>query len=140
MLLHHGDDLGVEVLLERLHARDLRVSLVANRNHDAYAMAPSWLAERFQLPLLATLPERSRALGMSAVGDFDGDGTPDLAIPSFDRATLRIVTFKPVAQDIASVKLPSDARTDIGVIAREQAPPALLLGLADGTLVMIRPD
>lgn len=52
--------------LERLHARDLRVSLVANRNHDAYAMAPSWLAERFQLPLLATLPERSRALGMSA--------------------------------------------------------------------------
>jgi FG-GAP-like repeat len=82
----------------------------------------------------------TRALGMSAVGDFDGDGTPDLAIPSFDRATLRIVTFKPVAQDIASVKLPSDARTDIGVIAREQAPPALLLGLADGTLVMIRPD
>ncbi|MBS0533131.1 MAG: VCBS repeat-containing protein [Proteobacteria bacterium] len=80
----------------------------------------------------------TRALGMSAVADFDGDGTPDLALPSFDRTRLRIVAFKPVAQDIASIKLPSDARTNIGVIARDNGPPALLLGLADGSLVVIR--
>lgn len=82
----------------------------------------------------------TRAIGMSAVADFDGDGTPDLAIPAFDRSSLRIVTFKPVAQDVASIKLPSDALTNIGVIARDNAPPALLLGLADGSLVVIRRD
>ncbi|MBS0246089.1 MAG: VCBS repeat-containing protein [Proteobacteria bacterium] len=82
----------------------------------------------------------TRAIGMSAVGDFDGDGTPDLAVPSFDHSRLRIVTFKPVAQETASIKLPSDARTDIGVVARDKAPPALLLGLVDGSLVLIRRD
>lgn len=54
------------VELERLRARDLRVSLVVNRHDDAYAVPAARLAERFRLPLLAALPERSRALGMSA--------------------------------------------------------------------------
>ncbi|MFA6264665.1 MAG: VCBS repeat-containing protein [Pseudolabrys sp.] len=80
----------------------------------------------------------SRALGMGAVADFDGDGSPDLALPSLDRTRLRIVAFKPSAREIASVPLPSDARSNIGVIARGDAPPALAIALADGSLVIVR--
>ncbi len=82
----------------------------------------------------------SRALGMSAVADFNGDGTPDLALPSFDLTRLRIVSFRPAPREIASIALPSNAAGNIGVLARENAPPALAVALADGTLVVVRND
>lgn len=82
----------------------------------------------------------SRALALSAVADFNGDGTPDLALPSLDLSRLRIVSFKPVAHEIASIPLPSDAHSNIGIIARNGASPALALALADGTLVVVRND
>jgi pilus assembly protein CpaE len=52
--------------LERAQARDLRVSLVVNRYDEACGMTATRMAERFGLPLLATLPERSRPLRTSA--------------------------------------------------------------------------
>ena len=36
----------------------------------------------------------SRALGLSWTADFDGDGHPDLAVPSLDRRTLRIIGLR----------------------------------------------
>lgn len=85
----------------------------------------------------------TRALDLSAVADFDGDGTADIAIPSLDRTHLRIVSFAPNAREIASVKLPAKAVTNLALIAATPAagkfaPPAILTGLADGSLVVIR--
>lgn len=48
--------------LERSQARDLRVSLVINRYDEACGINGARLAERFGVPLLTVLPERSRAL------------------------------------------------------------------------------
>jgi hypothetical protein len=77
----------------------------------------------------------SDALAMSAAADFDGDGTADLALPSFDRTQLRIVSFKPEMREIAVVPLPAPAATDLALIP---GPPRLIaLGLADGSLVTI---
>jgi hypothetical protein len=77
----------------------------------------------------------SDALAMSAAADFDGDGAADLALPSFDRTQLRIVSFKPEMHEIAAVPLPAPAATDLALIP---GPPALIaLGLADGSLVTI---
>jgi len=52
--------------LERAQARDLRVSLLINRYDEACGISGARMSERFGLPLLATLPERSRTLRAAA--------------------------------------------------------------------------
>jgi hypothetical protein len=81
----------------------------------------------------------SRALNMSAAADFDGDKSLDLAVPSLDRSRLRFLSFMP-AREIASVALPAKAVTNLGLVAIENSPPAVVLGLEDGTLVVVRRD
>lgn len=80
----------------------------------------------------------TRAIDMSAVADFDGDGIADLAVPSLDRKRLRLIAFVPDAHEIASVPLPAKAVTDFGLITTKSGAPALALGLADGALVLVR--
>jgi len=79
----------------------------------------------------------SRAQQMSATADFDGDKIPDIAVPSLDRSRLRFLSFMP-AHEIASVELPAKAVTNLGLIAIENGPPAVVVGLADGSLVAVR--
>jgi hypothetical protein len=75
---------------------------------------------------------------MAAVADFDGDGIADIAAPSLDRSRLRIVTFAPSAREIASVPLPAKAVTNFSLVAQAAGPPATAVGLADGSLAVIR--
>lgn len=79
----------------------------------------------------------SRALGMSATADFDGDGRPDLAVASLDRRTLRLIAFAPQIRDIARVPLPAQVVTNLAtVMVRDRL--AVIAGLANGQLVMVR--
>ncbi len=70
-------------------------------------------------------------LGLSAVADFDGDGIADLAIPSKDRRTLRILTIKGGAREIARRPLPSEARTDF-ILEKANGRTSVAVGLSDG--------
>jgi hypothetical protein len=79
----------------------------------------------------------SRALDMAAVADFNGDNLADLAIPSLDRTRLRIVSFSPRVQELASIALPAKAATNLGLLKGVTAP-AVAFGLADGSLVVVR--
>jgi hypothetical protein len=79
----------------------------------------------------------SRALHMSATADFDGDGKPDLAVPSLDRKSLRLVAFAPRPREIARIALPARVTTGIGLVIPGDAP-AVLLGLEDGKLMLLR--
>ena len=78
----------------------------------------------------------SRALGLSATADFDRDGQPDLAVPSLDRRSLRLIAFSPSARDIAHVAMPARIATDFATVQR-QGRPAILLGLENGQLVLV---
>jgi hypothetical protein len=76
----------------------------------------------------------SRALGMSATADFNGDGRADLALPSLDRRALRLIAFTPAPTELARVPLPARVATNIGAL-RERV--ALVFGLEDGALVLV---
>ena len=91
-----------------------------------------------ELPDIANHIVGTRAIDMAAVADFDGDKIPDIAAPSLDRTHLRIVSFAPSPREIASVALPATAATNLGLIAQGAGPPAIAVGLADGSLAAIR--
>ena len=78
----------------------------------------------------------SRALGMSSTGDFDGDGRPDLAVPSLDRRTLRLIAFTPQPHDIARVRLPARVATNVATIMM-RGRLAVVFGLDNGQLIMV---
>jgi hypothetical protein len=80
----------------------------------------------------------TRALHMSAVADFDGDGIADIALPSLDRSRLRIVSFAPSPREIANVELSDKAVTNLGLLAGEDGAPGIVVGLANGALVLVR--
>jgi len=54
--------------LEALGVRDGRLQLVINRHDEAGGLAPQQIAERFSLPLLATLPDCHRLRGSANHG------------------------------------------------------------------------
>ena len=59
----------------------------------------------------------SPELGLSAVGDFNGDGTPDLAVPSKDLKTIRFLRLTDQWQEFDRVKLKSRIAEDFDAIS-----------------------
>ena len=122
---------------------DGRLDIALVRQPHAVAMLELWSFNASALHKVAELPDvtdhiaGSRALDMAAAADFDGDGVADLALPSLDRKALRLIAFVPQPREIASVPLPAQAQTNIGLM-RNGNMTVLVLGLADGSLVSVR--
>jgi hypothetical protein len=101
-----------------------------------------WTLRPDGLREIATLDDASNHvagspnLGLSAVADFDADGTADLAIPTLDRRSVRFITFKGGVRELARRHLPSPAVSDFA-IAREAGKPIVVVGLAGGRKVRI---
>ncbi len=98
------------------------------------------LAREMQLPGFSNHAIGSRVQGMSAAGDFDGDGIPDLALPGDDRRTIRIISIaKGEVAELARIALPGRIVTElIAVKPRAAKRPAIVTGLHTGVLAIIR--
>jgi hypothetical protein len=105
---------------------------------EMWSWADKQLRKIAEVPNVANHIAGTRQIDMAATADFDGDGIADLAVPSLDRWRLRIIAFAANAREIASVPLPSKATTNLGLVADGSGPPAIAVGLADGSLVLIR--
>ncbi len=79
----------------------------------------------------------SRALGLAAVRDLDGDGAEDLLLPAAGRRRLRIVSFAGGNfRELGEISHRAAIVTDFQVHDRDgNGRPDIAYGLADGTLV-----
>jgi hypothetical protein len=81
----------------------------------------------------------SHIMDMAVIADFDADGTADIAIPDAGRQRIRILSFRDgQAAEPASIALPAAVTTEIaGVSTGAGKRPYLLMGLADGQLILL---
>lgn len=78
----------------------------------------------------------SREQRLSAVADIDGDGDMEIAVPSDNRATMRIIDYRDGLTEIASVDLPD--RVDGPVLAEGTGEKArFIVRLRDGSIVVL---
>lgn len=98
----------------------------------------SGLVEMASLPGVANHVAGSTQTHLSVVADFDGDGIADLAVPSFDRRSLRFITFKGGARDLAVVPLPGKAASNFKLVMGKSGP-AVDVGLDGGKRVVVSP-
>ena len=117
-------------------------SIAAVRQPHVLGLLELWFWQDQRLKKIAEVPDvsnhfiGSKALGMSWTADFDADGHPDLAVPSRDRRSLRLIAFAPKVRDIARISLPARIVTNIGSTSIGGRL-GLVAGLEDGRLVII---
>jgi hypothetical protein len=80
----------------------------------------------------------SRELFLSRIVDVDGDGAPDVVLPSADRSALRLVlAIAGKIEDLNTILLPARVQTSMMPLDAETG--AFVLGLANVALAVVRP-
>ncbi len=95
--------------------------------------------QRFTIRNISNHAPGSDTIDMAVVADFDADGLADIAAPDADRQHIRILSFANgrVAEP-ASIALPAPVVTEIAAVSAGAGKrPYLLMGLADGQLVLL---
>jgi hypothetical protein len=95
-----------------------------------YGYGPAGFVEKARVEGFSNHVPGSRALGLSALVDVDGDEIADAVVPSADRSRLRVVSFaRGSTRELESVALPAKAAGSfsVGVATR-----ALIVPLEDG--------
>jgi hypothetical protein len=120
----------------------LDIALVKSPHPEGVLQLWTWdagkLALKHEAPGYSNHALGSTALDNAAAVDIDGDGAPELAILTLDRASLAIISFKGGVREAKRIALP--ARAERGVAALGSGKDArLLVALEDGRVALVRP-
>jgi hypothetical protein len=86
---------------------------------EIWTLRDEKLVRTYREPDVSNQALRSPYFRLSAVADFDGDGIMDLAIPSFDRRSLRILGFRAGrVREIDHIALPAVAAADFSLVLK----------------------
>lgn len=93
----------------------------------------------FSIPGVSNHIPGRPTLNMAVIADFDGAGSPEIAVPDAARKSIRIFSFAGgKVGEPADIALPAPVATEIaGVKGPAGARPMLLMGLEDGELVLV---
>lgn len=103
---------------------------------DGSGMVPVASAKGFSNHAIGTREQR-----LSVTADIDGDGIADLAVPSDDRATLRLMSAAGgKLREIGAVRLPAAVASDIGTFPMGDDRPGFLYAGIDGKVRAVLPS
>jgi FG-GAP-like repeat len=108
---------------------------------ELWSMAGGQLTRRLSLRGFCNHVPGVAVDAMTVTGDFDGDGVPDLIVPSADRLSLRVISFRggQVAEP-SRVALSAPVATGIAVAEGEGGRPILAFGQEDGAVAVLGRD
>ncbi len=96
------------------------------------------MVQTFELDDVCNHALRSSHLRLHAIADFNGDGVPDLAVPTQDRRTIRFLSFRGGKyKEFGRAELPGAASEDFQVVTKGGAP-ALQVGLGGGRTIVVQ--
>ncbi|NNM74840.1 hypothetical protein [Enterovirga aerilata] len=78
------------------------------------------------------------AQDLAAAVDLDGDGRPELALPTLDRRSIALLSVKDGIRELKRIPLPAAAATGVAALG-SGADTHILVGLEDGRVADIRP-
>jgi FG-GAP-like repeat len=78
------------------------------------------------------------ALDNAAAADFDGDGRPELVIPTVDRKAIAVLSLTDGVKELRRIPLPSPAGRGLAALGAGKDV-HILAGLEDGQLVVVKP-
>ena len=95
------------------------------------------LIQTFEVDDVCNHALRSPFMRLHAIADFNGDGIPDLAVPSQDRRRIRFFSFRGGrAKEFHQAELPAVAAEDFKVVMKDGRP-AVQVGLNAGRTVVV---
>jgi hypothetical protein len=80
----------------------------------------------------------SAAQELAAAVDLDGDGVPELAIPTLDRGSIALLSLKGGIKELRRIPLPAKAATGVAALGSGKTA-HILVGLEDGRIADVRP-
>lgn len=120
----------------------IEIALVKTPHIEGVLQVWAWdgakLALKHEAPGYSNHAQGATALDLAAAFDLDGDGVPELAIPTLDRKSLAVLSLKGGIKELWRIPLPAPARTGLAALGSGRDA-HLLVGLEDGRLADVRP-